>query len=69
MAVCIKCSKSILYGCPRCMIFSDTMIHVDCLGVILVVLYYSQLSKLGETCVPKTSSLFQFAKDYAQTFR
>ena len=37
MAVCIKCGKDILYGCDRCMIFSDTMIHVDCLRPISVV--------------------------------
>jgi hypothetical protein len=34
MAVCIKCGREVLYGCPRCAIFSDTRIHVDCLNVI-----------------------------------
>jgi hypothetical protein len=37
MGVCIKCGKDILYGCPKCMIFSDTMIHVDCLGPLSIV--------------------------------
>jgi hypothetical protein len=37
MAVCIKCGKDILYGCPKCVIFSDTMIHVDCLASISIV--------------------------------
>jgi len=24
MAVCIKCGREMLYGCPKCAIFSDT---------------------------------------------
>jgi len=31
MAVCIKCGKAILFGCPVCSTFSDTQVHVDCL--------------------------------------
>ena len=37
MAICIKCGKEILYGCPRCVIFSDTMLHINCLDSISVV--------------------------------
>jgi hypothetical protein len=31
MAICIKCGREILYGCLRCVIFSDTLLHVNCL--------------------------------------
>jgi hypothetical protein len=34
MAVCIKCGREMLYGCPKCAIFSDTRIHVDCQSLI-----------------------------------
>ncbi|AFU60492.1 hypothetical protein Ngar_c35790 [Candidatus Nitrososphaera gargensis Ga9.2] len=31
MAVCIKCGNAMLYGCPRCALFSETKVHIDCL--------------------------------------
>jgi predicted amidophosphoribosyltransferase len=34
MAVCIKCGRPILHGCLKCLIFSDTKIHVDCLSAV-----------------------------------
>ena len=34
MAICTKCGRVVLYGCLKCMIFSDIRIHVDCLSVI-----------------------------------
>jgi len=35
MAVCIKCGKAVLYGCPRCVMFSDTKVHIGCLQLAM----------------------------------
>ena len=37
MAMCIKCGKAILYGCPRCATFSDTKVHIGCLHQLSVM--------------------------------
>lgn len=37
MAVCISCGKAVLYGCPRCVTFSDTKVHIGCLHQLSVI--------------------------------
>ena len=37
MAVCVRCSKAILYGCPRCATFTDTQLHIGCLHQLPMV--------------------------------
>ena len=37
MAVCIRCGKAVLHGCPRCTAFSDTKVHIGCLHQLSVI--------------------------------
>jgi hypothetical protein len=37
MALCIKCGKAILYGCPCCSTFSDTKVHIGCLHQLSII--------------------------------
>lgn len=37
MAVCINCGQAVLYGCPRCSMFSDTKVHIGCLHHLSVI--------------------------------